>query len=67
MSFLGLVVLTAVAGCGSTVGQENDYTCNGYCNDEPMNPLIIQAPDQATACTEFLENCRGTGVCTSCD
>jgi hypothetical protein len=57
--------LGAGAGCSSSPG-ENDYTCNGRCNGEPMAPQIIQAPDQATACTEYLEICRGTGQCTSC-
>lgn len=57
--------LGAAAGCGSTPG-ENDYTCNGFCNGEPMTPQVIQAPDQETACTEYLEICRGTGTCTSC-
>ena len=62
VAVLGLATGTA---CGSTPG-ENDYTCNGFCNGEPMTPEIIQAPDQATACTEFLEYCRGTGICSSC-
>ena len=53
-------------GCGSSAGQENIYNCNGTCNGEPMTPAVIQAPDQATACTEFKEYCRGTPVCTSC-
>jgi hypothetical protein len=57
--------LGAAAGCASTPG-ENDYTCNGFCNGEPLSPQVIQAPDQATACTEYLEICRGTGTCTSC-
>ena len=60
------LTLVGGMGCGSTVGQENDYTCNGYCNGEPVNPIIIQAPDNETACTEFLESCRGAGTCTSC-
>lgn len=62
---VAILGLLAATGCGSTPG-ENDYTCNGFCNGEPMTPEIIQAPDQATACTEFLEICRGTGTCTSC-
>jgi hypothetical protein len=60
------VALGVAAGCGSSVGQENDYTCDGFCNGEPLPEAIIQAPDPATACTEFLESCRGTGKCTSC-
>jgi hypothetical protein len=64
---LGAVLLLGVlSGCGSTAGQENDYECNGFCNGEPMVPTIIQAPDPLTACTEFLESCRGSGQCTSC-
>jgi hypothetical protein len=62
---VAVVGLAATAGCNSTPG-ENDYTCNGRCNGEPMNPEVIQAPDPGTACTEFLESCRGTGTCTSC-
>lgn len=60
------LALGAAAGCGNSTGQENNYTCNGTCNGEPMSPAIIQAPDQHTACTEFLEYCRGSGTCTSC-
>jgi len=66
MTLVAVLVLGAATGCGSTAGQENDYTCNGFCNGEPMNPQIIQAPDPLTACTEFLENCRGNGQCSSC-
>jgi len=62
---LAVLALLGTAGCNSGIS-ENDYTCNGFCNGEPMNPQIIQAPDQGTACTEYLEVCRGTGVCTSC-
>jgi hypothetical protein len=62
---IAVLALVGAAGCGGGI-TENDYTCNGFCNGEPMNPQIIQAPDQGTACTEFLEICRGTGVCTSC-
>ena len=53
-------------GCGSTGPSENDYTCNGFCNGEPLPALIIQAPDPVTACTEYLEYCQGKGTCTSC-
>lgn len=66
MSLLALLALGAATGCGSTAGQENDYTCSGICSGEPMAQQIIQAPDPETACTEYLEICRGTGTCTSC-
>lgn len=61
-----LLAVGAATGCGSTAGQENDYTCTGVCSGEPMPTLIIQAPDPETACTEYLENCRGDGTCSSC-
>jgi hypothetical protein len=61
-----LLALSAATGCGTTAGQENDYTCTGVCSGEPMPTIIIQAPDPETACTEYLENCRGQGTCSSC-
>lgn len=66
MTLLAVLALGAATGCGATAGQENDYTCSGFCSGEPMLQMIIQAPDQETACTEYLENCRGMGTCTSC-
>ena len=54
-------------GCGSTGPSLNDYTCNGFCNGEPLPQLLIQAADAKTACTEYVENCMGTGTCTGCD
>jgi hypothetical protein len=63
--FAAVLAVTAGLGCSSGVG-ENDYTCNGVCEGEPMSPQVIQAPDDQTACTEFLESCRGSGYCSSC-
>ena len=65
---LAVAVFFMLAGLGCNTGgiSENDYTCNGFCNGEPLPALIIQAPDPGTACTEFLETCRGAGTCTSC-
>jgi|GEM_PF-6471145 len=66
---LAVAVLFALGGAGCSTGgiSENNYQCTGYCNGEPMPPLIIQAPDHLTACTEYLENCRGTGYCIGCN
>ncbi len=66
MTLLAVLAIGAATGCGSSVGQENDYTCSGFCSGEPLRQMIIQAPDPLTACTEYLESCRGTGTCTSC-
>jgi hypothetical protein len=66
LSLAAVLALGAATGCGTTAGQENDYTCNGFCNGEPLIEMIIQAPDPLTACTEYLEYCRGKGNCTSC-
>jgi hypothetical protein len=66
MALVTVLTVVGASGCGATAGQENDYTCNGICSGEPMPELIIQAPDPETACTEYLENCRGQGTCSSC-
>ena len=63
---LTLVLALGAVGCNNGGISENDYTCNGFCEGEPLPSLIIQAPDPETACTEFIENCMGAGICTSC-
>lgn len=63
---LATAVAVAGVGCGSTGPTQNDYTCNGFCNGEPLQQLIIQAPDPNTACTEYVEYCMGAGTCTGC-
>jgi len=66
---LAVAVLFSLGGLACSTGgvSENNYQCNGYCNGEPMPTLIIQAPDHLTACTEYLEYCKGSGVCLGCN
>jgi hypothetical protein len=66
---LALAGLVAFAAAGCTTGgiSENNYTCIGYCDGEPLPTLVIQAPDPKTACTEYIENCRGSGICIMCN